>query len=148
MNLSNMKIFNINFTGVLDDTERNKFKREQGIYCVYVGSQNNKTVTPRKLVYVGETGDFRDRHYDKEHEHYQDFLDECKDGEEIFYNYAVTTGFTDTDRVRVQDALIYELQPSINTSSKETFNHPETIVNIKGNKPNGLMPNKITAKKD
>lgn len=66
----------------------------------------------------------------------------------MFYNYAVTTSFTEADRIRVQDALIYELQPSINTSSTETFNHPETIVNIKGKKPNSLMPDKIIATRD
>lgn len=143
-----MRVFNINFTGLLDDTERNQFKREQGIYCVYVGKQNNNTITPRKLVYIGETGDFRDRHYDKEHEHHQDFLDECREGEEVFYNYAVTTGITDADRVRVQDALIHELQPSINISATESFNHPDTIVIVKGNKPSAFMPDKITAARD
>lgn len=140
-----MKVFDINFTGLLDDSERDRFKREQGIYCVYVGKQDEKTVTPRKLVYIGETGDFRDRHYDKEHEHHQDFLNECRDGEEVFYNYAITSGYEEKDRVRVQDALIFELQPSINTSSTESFNHPKTIVNVKGKKPDAFMPDRIIA---
>lgn len=142
-----MRVFDINFMGLLDDSEKEKFTREQGIYCVYVGTVSNNKVTPKKLIYIGETGDFRERHYDKEHEHYQDFLDECGFDEDIFYNYAVTTGFTTEDRVRVQDALIYELQPSINTLSTESFNHPKTVVNIKGNKPSEFMPDRIIAEK-
>lgn len=61
----------------------------------------------------------------------------------LFYTYALTT-FNESERKRVEAALIYELLPPLNNSNTKGFEHPETEVVVMGDR-HAFVPDSITA---
>lgn len=121
-----MKTYNITFEGYFISKE--DLPKYGGIYAVFVGKYNRLTdrVSIRELIYIGEAGNINDRH--QNHEKQSDFDSELQKDEILIYaicNHA-------EDRVRIQDAIIYKIQPKLNTAATVSFNHPQTILNITG----------------
>lgn len=108
-----------------------------GIYFVFVGKAEKNgnffRIPQPRLVYIGEAKDINGRHNNENgepnHEHYQDFLNECKAGEDVVYAFAkIDSG--PYSRKLIESALIYHFQPCINIKSKYTYRHKDTIINI------------------
>lgn len=133
--IQNKKELNID-NAVLDDN-RYLLPDYAGIYFVFVGkvnrNENGFRMTHPRLVYIGEAKDINDRHNDEygdpKHEHYQDFLNACKEGENIAYAYAQVKAGPYT-RMMIESALIFHFKPCINTKSKYTYRHRNTVIDI------------------
>ena len=131
-----MKEYSLNFTGYYrDEVIDTSLPHDPGIYLVYRGvNKDTKTCILKELIYIGESGDIHDRHVkDGEfvHEHYQDFLNACKNGETPYYAYAKLTGGVE-DRQRVEAAMINQMKPRLNSKNTKTFNDPATTVKVSG----------------
>lgn len=92
----------------------------------------NEHVNLEKLMYIGESGDIKDRHI-KGYEHDNDIQNEIRGGvTNGCVIYATAKLNNEDDRKRVENAIIYHEQPDINTDGKDCFNHPDTQVISKG----------------
>ncbi len=133
----------LNIEGYFRDAIRDRFPDEAGIYFVYRGTLDpvRRWATLKELLYIGETDDMHIRHND--HDRRGDFLDKLSQGEMLFYTYALTD-YVERDRMRIEAALIYELQPPLNTQSTVTFNYPPTRIEIKGDR-HAFVPSIIDA---
>lgn len=136
------KTYDLNFKGYWQDKNKSGLPHVPGIYCVYKGTlRPDGTVNLDKIVYIGEAEDINKRHNEKEHEHYKDFVRVCGGVEHVWYNAAEVLGGED-ERKRVENALIYKIQPEINDKGKDSFNYPQTTINSKGN--HHFIPNTFT----
>lgn len=121
-----MKTYNLNYEGYFVD--KDDLPHYAGLYSVYTGIYNTETdeVMLRELIYIGEAEDIYARHHP--HNKQAEFDAELRRGEILIY----ATAHHAEDRVRIQDALIYRVQPKLNTQATKSFNHPDTIINVKG----------------
>lgn len=126
------KTYELEFKGYLQDKNKTSLPHVPGIYCVYKGTLlPDDTVELDKIVYLGEAEDINDRHNKREHEHYKDFVRVCGGADYVWYNAAEVLG-GENERKRVENALIYKLQPEINDQGKDSFNYPQTTIKSKG----------------
>lgn len=136
------KTYDLEFKGYWQDKNKSGLPHIPGIYCVYKGTlQADDTVILDKIVYIGEAEDINERHNKKEHEHYKDFVRVCGGAEHVWYNAAEVQG-GEHERKRVENALIFKIQPEINDKGKDSFNYPQTTINSKGD--HFLIPNTFT----
>lgn len=137
------KTYQLNVQGYYRDEVRCLFPNSPGIYFVYRGVLNNVTrkCTLKELIYIGESSDLHERHND--HDRRPDFLASLSDGEMLFYTYALTN-YNETERKRVEAALIYELLPPLNESNTKGFSYPETYVSVAGDR-HAFVPDSIKA---
>lgn len=131
-----MKEYSLEFIGYFRDAVIDtELPHESGIYLVYRGVNiNPQKCQLNELIYIGETSDIHDRHIKDGqyvHEHHQDFLNVCQEGETPYYAYAKLLGGKE-DRQRVEAAMIKQTRPCVNSSNTKSFNNPETIVNVFG----------------
>ena len=101
-----------------------------GIYCVYacVHNVSEKTVTLRRLLYIGEAGNVRDRV--AKHERWDDWVRELKAGEELCFNAALVSPAT--DRERAEAAMIHHHKPPCNVEYVNAFPFDTTTVTTRG----------------
>lgn len=137
------KSFELNIRGYYRDEVRGQFPHSQGIYFIYRGVLNHETKTCilTALIYIGETPDL----YEclNEHPNRNVFREALQDEESLFYTYALTT-FNESERKRVEAALIYELTPSKNTRIVQTFPYSQTTVKFHGDR-HAFIPEVVTA---
>ena len=98
-------------------------------YACYRGAEPNSWFSG-PLVYIGETDDLRRRlgeHYASQDNH--EGLDARY--ERIWYTYALFTG-GELDRKRCEAALVYKHKPFQNKLGVHAFNHPATVVTLRG----------------
>lgn len=121
-----MKTYNIEFEGYF--ISKDNLPVYGGIYAVYTGRYdvNTDKVYLRELIYVGEAENIYKRHH--QHEKQEAFESELCNGEILIY----ATCNHPTDRVRIQDTIIYNVKPELNTIGVNEFNHPLTILQISG----------------
>lgn len=119
------KIYNLHFDGSISDSNKDQLPTYSGIYLVYRGVDNvqNNKYTCKEIIYIGQADDIKERH--KNHEKHDEFLKTCKKGEIVFYSY-VHVAKLDLDRV--ENALIFKMQPCLNDKMTQTFPYDETIV--------------------
>ena len=122
-----MKEFTLDFDGYFIDM--NDLPTYGGIYLVYKGSYNPQTdkVDLDELIYIGEAENIKKRHTDG-HEHQDDFESEVENLENGRVIYATAEIASETDRERVENALIYHHAPEYNIDGANSFNHPTTRV--------------------
>lgn len=124
-----MKRFNIYFKGYRRDIKKSTLPDYSGIYFVYRATYNeaNKTVSLKELIYIGQAKDLNQRL--NNHEKYDDFLAQLKEGEIICYSYAAVD-MQDLDIV--EKALVYVQQPPLNTDLTKSYNHDAASFLIEG----------------
>lgn len=134
------KTYNLEFKGYYQD--KSGLPSDPGVYVVSKGTLNqNGFVSISEIVYVGEAEDINSRHNDSQHEHYNDFVKVCGGADHVWYSYTKVLG-GETERKRVENALIYELQPKINSKGKQSFDYKKTTINSSG--ANIGIPNTFT----
>jgi len=132
---------------------KEQLPNKSGVYFVFAATYNHSdnVIYDARLIYVGESGHMHERHNGTkenphEHEHYQDFLDELEDGESLWYACMLIPN--EDDRVWIQDAYIYALQPVINDIGRDNYSHSEGItVSLSTNKNNIGLPSSISIRK-
>ena len=66
------------------------------------------------------------------HERRNDFLSRLHRDENLFYSFANTDSLSENERLRVEAAFIYELQPPLNIKSTESFEYDDTVIHVIG----------------
>jgi hypothetical protein len=119
----------IEFDGYWRDETRGRMPSESGVYCVYECTHNARegTVTIRELIYIGESGDVRERVAD--HEDYDIWLDRVASGNELCFSFGAVIL---EDRRRAEAALIFKHKPPENTEYIDTFPFDSTTMSLSG----------------
>lgn len=137
------KTFKLDIKGYFRDEVRSQFPQSQGVYFVYRGILNNvnKTCILTSLIYIGSSKNLHDSF--NEHQMRASFLLSLKEGESLFYTYALTN-LNDSELKRVESSLINELLPSLNREFLVKFSYPETEIDILGDR-HAFIPKEVKA---
>lgn len=110
------------------DFVKDYYKEKSGIYFVYFGkvSEDKSYFYQEKLFYIGKTENSTERFYN--HEKVNEWKQKAK-GKDIYVKFAVAE---EKELLRIEAALIYEIQPDGNEMCKKSFNYDSTEVEIKG----------------
>lgn len=135
----------LNFDGYYIEHNKSSLPKRAGIYCVYKCKYNKKenAVSDLFLLYIGESENINERHNENKHEHYDDFCSYLSDGEILCYSYALVSD--DDERMQCEAALIYKMQPPINTQNKDDFLYEKTHIKTSGSN-SGLSKDFIVGK--
>ena len=132
------KSYSLTYDGYWRELKIGSIPAQSGVYSVYACRHNASagTVTIRKLIYIGESQNVRDRI--SKHEKWNDWRRHLNAGEVLCFNFAPIS----VDRERVEAALINHLKPPENTEYTNTFPYPQTTVRTSGK--NTLLSDKFT----
>ena len=144
-----MDVIVLKFEGYYEEDELQKKGFDCcGIYTVYAGKSKDNL---RALIYIGESGDIENRLKSKRnnisdlkielrHNKYSEWENELKTDEKLFFGF---TEIDESNRKRVEAALIFEHQPICNNQHKESFGYP--AIKIKTKKKNAHLKKKFEA---
>lgn len=120
-----MKTFNLHFDGSILDENRMNLPTYSGIYLVYRGvlSADSTRLNCHDIVYIGQSDNIRRRIIT--HDKRTEFLQTLLAGEVLFYSYAKCD---EESLNRIENALIFRMQPKLNEQGKESFLYPSTTV--------------------
>ena len=97
------KKLSLMFVGYFRDLDKDDLPKKSGVYLVYAGKPvSDKIVSLRKLFYIGESSNIHDRIV--EHNRDKDWKDGLKEGELLYYAYALAPK---DERLLEEAALIY-----------------------------------------
>ena len=121
--------FTIELDGYWREANKGSIPAKSGVYCVYscVHNANEKTVSIKKLIYIGESEDVNDRV--SAHEKLPDWKKHLKSGEVLCYSFG---GVTATNRARCEAAIIFKHKPPENTEYVSSFPFDQTTMNLSG----------------
>lgn len=124
-----MKQYNINFKGYRRDSNKATLPHNSGIYMVYrcVHHKDTDKVTLKEIIYIGQAQDLNERL--NNHEKYQEFCNQCENGEELCYAYA-DVSLDDLDII--ENALIFAQKPPLNSDFVNSFNYEKTGFLVEG----------------
>ncbi len=119
----------LDFDGYWREVNKKFLPDQSGIYCVYASTFNSekKTVSVRKLIYIGESADVCQRL--ATHNKLEDWKKHLTSGETLCYAVAK---IPPASRVRVEAALINKLTPPENSEYTGEFPYNKTTVNSAG----------------
>ena len=121
--------YELKFDGYWREPKKNSTPNVSGIYCVYscIHNQTEKTVTLKKLIYIGESSDVRDRL--ASHEKLSLWEKHLNNNEVLCYSVAKIQS---TDRLRCEAALINKHTPPENNEYSDAFPFDETRITLSG----------------
>jgi hypothetical protein len=116
---------------------------KSGIYGVYacVHNTQEKTVSIKRLLYLGEAANMQERV--SGHERWPDWRQRLNTDEELCFNAALISG--ESDRQRAEAAMIFKHKPPCNTTYVDAFPFDATTVTTSGN--NALMQASFTVQR-
>ena len=129
------KSYSLDFGGYWREPNVAGLPAVSGVYGVYACTYDlrEKAVSLRRLLYIGEAADIRNRVTC--HERWNDWQRAREAGEELCFN-AAAIGPQD-DRERAEAAMIHEHKPPLNIEFMRTFPYDVTVVATTGR--NALM---------
>ncbi|MEJ2632783.1 MAG: GIY-YIG nuclease family protein [Acidihalobacter sp.] len=112
--------YELEFDGYWREPAKGGIPDKSGIYCVYscVHNASNKTVSLKKLIYIGESGDVKSRIAN--HEKLSDWKKHVTHGEVLCFSFAPVSS---ASRVRCEAAMIFKHEPPVNAEYAEAFPH-------------------------
>lgn len=121
--------YSINFDGYWRDQNKSGIPDKSGIYCVYSCNYNagEKTVSLKKLIYIGESENVRDRIAN--HEKTPLWKRHLQQGEELCFSFGPVPGVS---RVRCEAAMIHKHKPPVNTEYVDKFPFDQTTMELSG----------------
>jgi hypothetical protein len=121
--------YNITFEGYWREKNIGGIANKSGIYCVYtcVYNQNDKTISIKKLIYIGESEAVNDRI--QNHEKLSEWKRYLQAGQELCFNFGEVPLIS---RNRCEAAMINHHRPIINTEYRDNFPYDTTTLNISG----------------
>lgn len=124
-----MEEYNVNFNGYRLDKDKSGLPAYGGIYLVYccIFNEDTNRVYLDRLIYIGQSVNINDRL--NNHERYEDFIAELKEGETLCYSYA---SVAPKDMNIVENALIFMQKPKLNNDLKDSFNYPDSQFDFEG----------------
>ena len=119
-----------------------------GVYCVYSCTYNadakpKPTVSIAKLVYIGESGDVRDRVTN--HNLWDAWKKQLVAGQVICVSAALVS--PEATRQRAEAALIFKHKPPVNDEYKHSFPFDTTTIQVSGERA-AKLTSTFTVKKD
>ena len=134
-----MKVIDIVFQGYWLEVDVSGVPAKSGVYCVYAGTYNSDsdTVSLRKLLYVGESGDVNSRLAD--HEKKAEWKKHLKTGETLCYSFGAVD---EADRNRAEAAVINHHKPPCNVEYVHSF--PFTMTRVKTSGRNYALSSDFT----
>jgi len=123
------KTISIEFDGYWRDENKGGLPAKSGVYCVYECTHNRteKTVSLHKLIYIGESGNVRDRV--SNHEKRDKWLKYVRQGNELCFSFG---GVSSVDRNRAEAAMIFKHKPPVNDEYKDSFPYDKTTMSLSG----------------
>lgn len=120
-----MRTYNLKFEGSYLDQDRFFMPDYSGVYLVYRGVPTNdgNSLICKELMYIGQASDIRSRI--ENHDRREDFIQRAENGESVFYSCAKCNP---TDLDRIENALIYRMQPPLNNNGILKFPYPDTQI--------------------
>jgi len=124
------KTYTLNFDGYWRAPNISGLPAKSGIYCVYTCVHNvmEKTVTIRRLLYIGEADHIQSRVAG--HERWRDWERELKAGEELCFNAVLISPAS--DRQRAEAAMIHHHKPPCNVEYVNSFPFDTTTISTSG----------------
>ena len=118
----------INFFGHWHEQNRLTIPEQPGIFCVHAGIHNQeaKTISVRKLIYIGESDNVCQRI--TRHERHQEWLKHLKKGETLCFSFAPV----EYHRAQVTTALIFGHKPPENIEHLCPFPFQQTNIRLTG----------------
>ena len=134
------KTYSLDFDGYWRAPNADGLPANSGIYCVYACTHNpqENTVSLRKLLYIGESANVRERV--GSHEHWRDWERELQQGEVLCFSAALIS--PGADRQRAEAAMIYYHKPPCNSEYVHSFPFDETSISTSGR--NALLSGHFT----
>lgn len=121
--------YSIDFNGYWIEPNKGSMPDESGIYVVYscVYNQEEKNVSLKKLIYIGESENVRTRVGN--HERLEDWKKHLKSGEVLCYTFGKVSV---ASRERCEAALIFKHKPTENTEHVDSFGFDQTTISLSG----------------
>ena len=134
--------FDVNFNGYWRYINRGGTPEKPGVYCVYTSTYNEaeKTVSLRKLLYIGESENVNERL--QNHEKESDWKRQLTTGEILSFSVSEVSSIA---RYRIEAALIFKHKPHVNTEYVNSFPFDKTTINTSGQ--NTLLNSSFTVYK-
>lgn len=124
------RIYDLKFGGYWREPNIGGIPSNSGIYCVYACTHNISagTVSIRELLYIGESGDVRDRV--QYHEKWTEWRGRLYSGEGLCFNAALIS--PSDSRERAEAAMIYHHKPPCNVEHVNNFPYDRTTIYTSG----------------
>ena len=124
-----MSTISLDFSGYWREVNKGGLPQWSGLYCVYACTydQDQKAVSIRELLYVGESCNIRERI--SNHEKSLEWKRRLKNGETLCFS-AASVGAS--DRNRAEAAVIYHHKPPCNAEYKYSFPYDTTVIYTSG----------------
>ncbi len=121
--------FDLDFLGYWRYVNRAGIPDKSGVYCVYASTYNPdaKTVDLKRLLYIGESENMRERL--ENHERLEDWEKLLKPGEIISFSCVKVDAYYCE---RVEAALIFKHKPPTNVEYVNNFPYDETTISTTG----------------
>ena len=134
------KTYSLDFDGYWREPNIGGLLAKSGIYCVYgcMYDAQQRTVSLKKLIYIGEAVNIRDRV--DGHEKWDKWKRELGPGQQLCFNAALIQ--PDSDRERAEAAMIFKHKPPCNTEYVDSFPFDQTTVRTSGK--NALLHSAFT----
>lgn len=122
------KTISIDFDGYWTDDIKDLVPSNSGIYCVYtcIEKENGK-LSIKHLIYIGESGNVKDRLAN--HEHYEDWKTYIEKEQVLCYSVGLVSS---VDRERCEAAMIFKHNPPVNEQSTSGFDFDDTTIELSG----------------
>ena len=124
------KSYSLNFNGYWRAPNASGLPARSGVYCVYACTYDPrmKTVSPRRLLYIGEAANVRERV--SGHERWRDWERELQYGEVLCFSAAPIA--PQSDRQRAEAAMIRHHKPPCNSEFVHSFPYEQTTISTSG----------------
>jgi len=134
------KAYQLEYDGYWREPNVGGMSDNSGIYCVYscVFNASEKTVTLKKVLYIGESENIRERI--SSHEKWDAWKSKLTSGQQLCLSAALING--DADRRRAEAAMINKHKPPCNTEYVNAFPYDQTSIATSGK--NGLLDPNFT----
>ena len=129
-----MKSYLVMVSDLVSEMMKEELCDEKGVYFIFAATSTEKNYDLKELLYIGRSKGVNDRINGKHHRH-EDILKACKKyagaAPVYYYGHVLTADgneCTKEDIIRVESALIFRKQPTLNDTADKKFHHEETVV--------------------
>ena len=125
------KSYTLEFDGFWREPNWSSLPTASGVYCIYACTHNaqKKTVSIKRLLYIGESDNVRDRVPEEPRDRREKWAKELARGEVLCASCAEVPS---ADRDRKEAAMIYHHKPPCNVQYIDSFPWDKTTISTSG----------------
>lgn len=139
------KSFSIQFNNYIKDGEFDQLPDRKGIYAMRITTGDGTGWHIKDVIYIGKAEIGLKNRLNETHEHLKEARELAKKvGGFLTFAFTDENDDLEDDKklARIEEALIFDNKPKLNTSSTKSFNHDKTTVYVSGTRRTGI--NKIS----